>query len=350
MRKIRVGVIGAGNWALTSHLPNLAAHDDVEFVGVASRGGELLLKVQELYGFTVASEDYRDVLEAGVDLCVVASPTGLHYEHARAALESGAHVLCEKAVTIEPAHAWDLVATADRMSRHLVIAFGWNYRPLVKRAKRLMDDVGIGQLEHMSVHMSSPTRELLTVSGPRYDADSPESSEPRTWTDPTLSGGGYGQAQLSHALGLAMWLTGARAESGFALMNVPTNSNVEVAGAIAYRFEGGAVGSVSGGSAHRGAGGDRPALEVRAIGSRGQILVDVEREALWHFYDGVDTHHSVVLGDGAYDCVGPIDAVLSAARGEQFVNQSPGELGAHTVEALDLAYRSAESGRHELRR
>ena len=48
-------------------------------------------------------------------------------------------------------------------------------------------------------------------------------------------------------------------------------------------------------------------------------------------------------GDGTYDCVGPIDAVLCAARGEDFVNLSPAELGARTVEALDVAYRSAQT-------
>ena len=40
---------------------------------------------------------------------------------------------------------------------------------------------------------------------------------------------------------------------------------------------------------------------------------------------------------------------MSAGRGEAFVNQSPGELGARTVEALDIAYRSAASGKLEKR-
>ena len=54
----------------------------------------------------------------------------------------GAHVLVEKPVTIEPAHAWDLVETADRKERHLLISFGWNYRPMVRKAKELMDARG----------------------------------------------------------------------------------------------------------------------------------------------------------------------------------------------------------------
>ena len=79
---VRVGVIGAGSWTVASHLPNLARHEDVEFVGVARKGEDLLRKIADQYGFQVASEDYRDVLDAGVDAVIVASPSGFHAEHA----------------------------------------------------------------------------------------------------------------------------------------------------------------------------------------------------------------------------------------------------------------------------
>ena len=49
MAKVRVGVIGAGSWALASHLPNLAKHDDIEFVGVSRKGPEILDKVAKQY-------------------------------------------------------------------------------------------------------------------------------------------------------------------------------------------------------------------------------------------------------------------------------------------------------------
>ena len=115
-------------------------------------------------------------------------------------------------------------------------------------------------------------------------------------------------------------------------------------GVLAATYDGGAIGVVSGGSAHTGAWNNKHSLEVRGIGSRGQFLIDVEREAFWLHADGSDRELDVVPGEGLYDCVGPIDAVLAAARGEEFVNQSPAELGARTVEALDIAYRSADAG------
>ena len=96
MSKLRLGVIGAGSWAVASHLPEFAKRrGDVEFVAVSRKGPELLEKIRSDWGFEYASEDYRDVLDAGVDIVLVASPTGLHHEHAKAALESGANVLVE---------------------------------------------------------------------------------------------------------------------------------------------------------------------------------------------------------------------------------------------------------------
>ena len=349
MSPIRVGVIGAGSWALASHLPNLAKHADVEFVGVSRKGPELLEKIKNEYGFQVASEDYRDVLDAGIDVAIVASPSGFHAEHSLAALEAGAHVMCEKPVTIDPESAWMLAAKADELGKAFVVSFGWNYKPMIQKAKTLMDVGGIGTLEHMSVHMSSATRELLSNTGD-YPGASPEAvPEQRTWTDPSLSGGGYGQAQLTHALGLAFWLTGARAASGFATMSAPLGAPVELHDAIVYNYDGGGIGVLSGGSAHLGVYGNKHALEVRAIGSEGQLLVDVQREAVWLFRNGEEKHLNLAEGDGAYDCIGPIDTVLEAARGGSYVNQSPAELGARVVEALDIAYRSAASGQVEHR-
>ncbi len=346
---VRVGIIGAGSWVLSSHIPSLLRHKDVEFVGVSRKGPDVLQRIKDEYGFKVASEDYRDVLDAGIDVCVVGSPSALHHEHAKAALEAGAHVMCEKPVTINPDDAWDLYYTAQKVNKALTISFGWNYMDIVRGAKDLMDKHGIGNLEHMTIHMSSATRELLTNTGAYPDAKKDTLPEQKTWTDPRISGGGYGQAQLSHAFGLALWLTGARAEAAYALMSSPHNAPVEMHDAISYRFEGGAIGAVSGGSAHTQAAKKYHAVEVRAIGDEGQILVDLERAAVWLYSKGENYHLDLDDDAGFYNCLGPIDAVVSAGRGEAFENCAPGDLGAKTVEALDLAYKSAASGKLETR-
>jgi predicted dehydrogenase len=349
VKKLRLGVIGAGSWAVASHLPNFAQRrDEVEFVGVARKGPALLEKIRDEYGFRVASEDYRDVVDAGMDICLVSSPTAFHHEHAKAALEAGAHVLVEKPVTIDPADAWDLVETAERNGRHLLCCFGWNFMPMLRRAKELWEERGIGEVEQLVVHMSSVTRELLSNTGAYPDASPEAIPEQSTWTDPHVSGGGYGQAQLSHALGLALWFSGLRAAEVFALMSTALDAPVELYDACSIRYTNGAVGTLSGGAAHLGYDANKPQLEVRAIGSEGHFVCDLQRELVWLYRaGGDDVRLDVTPGEAVYNCDGPPHALVDLALGKPVRNWAPGELGARTVETLAAAYRSAESGRLE---
>jgi predicted dehydrogenase len=342
MAKLRLGVIGAGSWAVASHLPELSTRrDEVEFVAVSRKGPELLERIKSQWGFEIASEDYHDVLDAGIDICLVASPTRFHYEHAKAALEAGAHVLVEKPMTIRPADAWDLAHTAERLDRHLLVSFGWNYKPIMREAKKLMEEQGIGEIEQLMLHMASSTRELLLGTG-AYPAASPETiPESQTWNDPALSGGGFAQAQLTHALGIALWLTDLHTTEVFALMSAPYSAPVELHDAVVMRFRGGAIGTMDGGSAHVNAGDNKHQLELRVIGSEGQFHLDLEREALWLFRaPNTNVRPPLEPDAGLYDCVGPPHALVDLALGKGVQNCSPGWLGARTVEVLDACYRS----------
>lgn len=349
MGKLRLGVIGAGSWAVAAHLPSLAERaDEVEFVAVNRVGGDALQRIKQRYGFHLASEDYRDVLAADVDIVIVASPTALHHEHASAALRAGAHVLCEKPFTIRSGEAWEVTRTAEEVGRHLLLSFGWNYTPMVEAAQRMLTERGIGDVEQLSITMSSQTRELLTGSGAYPDASPETVPESDTWTDPSLSGGGYGQAQLSHALALGLGLTGARALGAFALLAAPADARVELHDAISLRLAGGGVCSVGGASSFMGADENKHHLAVEAVGSAGQFALDVFRERFSIFRAGVGQEDlDVAAGGGCYDGALAAHRLVDLALGRCASNPAPGELGARTVEALELAYRSARSGRYE---
>jgi predicted dehydrogenase len=341
-------VIGAGSWTVASHLPNFAKRrEDVEFVGVCRKGPELLQKIKDDWGFQVASEDYRDVIAAGMDICLVASPHGLHHEHTKAALDAGAHVLCEKPFTVDPADAWDLVRTGRAKDRHLLVGYGWNYLPWTREAKRQMDEHGIGEIEASALQMASVTRELLANLG-AYPGAAPETiPEQSTWTD-LRNGGGYGQAQLTHALGVALWLTGLRGEAAFALMKAELDAPVEHHDAVVIRYANGSIGTMAGGSNHTGALGNRHELEFRAIGSEGEFAIDLHRDYLWLWRtDGYEYKPDLEDGAFSYNCDGPPNTLVDLALGKDVDNCSPGELGARTVEILDAAYRSVASGKLE---
>jgi predicted dehydrogenase len=349
MARLRVGVIGAGSWTVASHLPNLVRRrdaGDVELTIVSRRNPELLKRIQDKFGIEKATTDWREVLAEQPDVVIVGSPPGMHHEQAKAALEGGAHVMCEKPFTIDPADAWDLDVTARRTGRQLFVAYGWNYRPMVIEAHRLMhDDGGIGAIEHVALHMDSVTRELLSETGSYPQADPEAIPQAETWSRRETSGGGYGQAQLTHLLGVALWLTDLRGESVFAFMSAPLGAQVELHDAVALRFTNGAIGTMSGASSHLGSANNRHAVEVRVIGERGMFHLDLRENLLWR-YRGPDDDTRVPLEPdaGLYDCIGPIDAVVDAALGRSPANNSPAELGARTVEILHAAYRSADSG------
>ena len=79
MAKLRLGIIGAGSWTVSSHLPNLVRHaDEVEFVIVNRRNPELLEKIRTNFGFAKASTDWHDVIAERPDIVVVGSPPGYH--------------------------------------------------------------------------------------------------------------------------------------------------------------------------------------------------------------------------------------------------------------------------------
>lgn len=346
MAKLRLGVIGAGSWTVSSHLPNLVEHrDDVEFAIVNRRNPDLLEKIKGSFGFAQATTDWQDVIAAKPDIVVVGSPPGHHWEQSKAALEAGAHVMCEKPFTIDPLHAWDLDETARRTGRSLILAYGWNYRPMVIQAHRMMhEDGGVGEIEHVALHMDSVTRELLSESG-AYPQSAPEYiPQPDTWSRPETSGGGYAQAQLTHLLGVSLWLTDLRGQDVFALMSASLGAQVELHDAAAIRYTNGAIGTLSGASSHLGGAGNRHAVEVRVVGSKGMFHLDLRENTLWRYRSPEDDVRVPLEADaGLYDCKGPIDALVAAGMGKHFDNNSPAELGARTVEILEAAYRSEAS-------
>jgi predicted dehydrogenase len=102
---------------------------------------------------------------------------------------------------------------------------------------------------------------------------------------------------------------------------------------------------MGGASSHLGGAANRHAVELRAVGDKGMFHLELRDNILWRYRgEGDDVRVELGPDGGSYDCIGPIDAVVDAALGRDPANNSPAELGARTVEILDAAYRSADSG------
>lgn len=345
MTRLTLGVIGAGTWAIAAHLPAFAARDDVEPLIVCRRDKALLGEVQRRFGFPRATTDWRQVIEARPDLVVLTGPVALRAAQARAALEAGCHVLAEKPFTVDPRDAWELEALAKERGRVLALCYAWNEMGIVEAARRLLhEDGGVGAIEHVSVTMSTIVRALL-LDGTTY-VDTPIDSPPRpeTWSDPGTSGGGYGQGQLTHALGLLFRLIPHRAARVAAFTGAPAGSPVELHDAIALRLEGGALGVVSGASLPPGTFENTHQLQIRITGDRGQVLLDLDRPLVRRSRADDDLTVDLSEDDITWSFQRVVDRFVSLAEGRTHENRSPAELGARVVEVLDAMYRSADTG------
>jgi len=353
-QKAKLGFIGAGWWATANHMPILARRDDVELTAVCRLGTSEVQRVKNKFGFRFATEDAEELVNrGGLDGVVVSSPHTLHYEHARMALERGLHVLCEKPMCTRGGHARELVRLAGDRGLHLVVPYGWHYKPFIRQAKTWMAAGAVGQVQGVLCHMASPVRDLLSGGDFRVEEVSGQAAEnlfapdPKTWSDPDVAGGGYGHAQLSHSTGLLCWLTGLTPSSVYALMTAP-GARVDLYDAITVRFADGAIGTVSGAGTVPPAGTSQFQLDLRIYGSEGMLLLDCERARLeLRRHDGRSESVPLPADAGAYDCEGPPNNFVDLILGKTAENGSPGEAAMRSVLLLHAAYRSAASGRVE---
>ena len=342
-RKARLGFIGAGWWATTNHMPLLAARKDVELVAVCGLDADVLARVKQRFGFAHATTDVEDLLSHSLDAVIVASPHRLHAVHASAALKAGCHVLVEKPMCTRAGDARRLVALARDSGRHLLVSYGWHHRPLTTQAKRLMEGGAVGTVEHVVCHMGSPSKDFFMGTAYRFDEPPLVAPELENYADPELSQGGYGQAQLSHALGLLTWLTDLEPQAVYAAM-ADGGARVDLHNALTVNFRGGALGCIAGTAAVPV--GARFQLDLRIFGSEGVLLYDIDRARLAVFRDdGENQELAVGADDGAYRCDGPPHELVELTLGLTDRNSSPGDIGRRAVEIVHAAYESHASGR-----
>lgn len=123
----RMGVVGTGYWAEVVHAAGVAAHPDVELVGVWGRDRAKASAVAERHGAR-GYDDFEALLDE-VDLLTFAVPPQVQAELAVRAAEAGKHLLLEKPVSTDLAAADRLVEAAERSGISTVVFFTLRFVP-----------------------------------------------------------------------------------------------------------------------------------------------------------------------------------------------------------------------------
>jgi predicted dehydrogenase len=147
---LRLGVIGVGALAQRGILPHLSQEDVRERVRVQAVCDPVPGRAEEVarrYSVPRHFDSVEDLLDRGnIDAVTIASPIGLHYAHARMALERGKHVHVNKTMTTSVREADELIELADRGDLVIVASPGEVLRPQITRIRELVQGGAIGHV------------------------------------------------------------------------------------------------------------------------------------------------------------------------------------------------------------
>ncbi|MTD58595.1 bi-domain-containing oxidoreductase [Amycolatopsis pithecellobii] len=135
--RIRVGFIGAGNYASSMLLPHLSERDDVELTRVATTSALSGANARRKFGFVDASTDVDAVLEDdAIDAVFVVTRHSSHAELTRRALLAGKAVFVEKPLALTEAEVGKILAAIEESGNdRLQVGFNRRFAPLLHEAK-----------------------------------------------------------------------------------------------------------------------------------------------------------------------------------------------------------------------
>jgi predicted dehydrogenase len=336
MTKVGIGVIGAGWWATSAHIP-----------AVQSRERAKAEKIACDFGVKHACTGVEELLNVpGLHGVIISTTPNVHFAQAKAALERGLHVLIEKPMTFTTAEARELVELAATKKLQLVISCPWHFTAHGIEARRLIQSGALGEIKMISMLMTNPIDKLLRGinTSPTHGLDHVY-VEPRegSYNDPAIAGGGQIYCQVSHAAAYLAFLTGQRAAEVYARFDHDGSRN-DLYDALTITLENGALVSLASTAATPLSERN---YEVRVFGSKAILRLE-----LWHgamtLIDFADqrTEFKPLLENEIYPGQAPALNFIAAILGNQ-PNGSPGELGLAAMEIIEAACESAQTNRCE---
>lgn len=146
-KKIRIGLIGAGNICQNAHIPAYLKQKDVELVAVCDLNLERAKEVSLKYGIPKVSETIEKLVSLEeVDAVSICTWNNAHAKAALAAIGAGKHVLCEKPMAMTVAEAEAMADAAKLGGKVFMMGFVNRFRSDAMVIKEMADARKFGDI------------------------------------------------------------------------------------------------------------------------------------------------------------------------------------------------------------
>jgi len=274
-RKLRYAMVGGGRDAFIGavHRHAMALDGHYEFVAGAlsatpekalASGRDLGLADARNHGHWQAllDDELRRPADERIDVVSIVTPNHVHYEVARAFVDAGFHVVCDKPLVHTGEQADDLVARVRAQRTLFAVTYNYTGYPMVRQAREMVRSGAIGTVRKVIVEYHQGWLATQLEAGANKQAD---------WrTDPARSGiaGAIGDIG-SHAENLACTVTGLEIDSLCAdLTTFVPGRRLDDDGNLLLRFGNGARGVLIASQIETGNEND---IRLRVFGERGML-------------------------------------------------------------------------------
>jgi len=226
-------------------------------------GTELHLDPNRVYG------SWQELIEKEasrttdrLDFISIVTPNFLHYPVAKAALEAGFDVVCDKPMTMTVEESEDLCRTVTKTGRLFALTHNYTGYPMVKEARKLVSDGKLGELRKIVVEYPQGWLSTLLESDGQKQA---------VWrSDPEKAGISSALGDIgTHCENLVHYITGLEMDSMLAdLGTVVAGRVLEDDASILIKYKGGARGILY---CSQISIGEENALTIRVYGSKAAL-------------------------------------------------------------------------------
>jgi predicted dehydrogenase len=270
---IRLGMVGGGKDAFIGGVHRIASRIDGHYELVAGALSSSPERAQESgktlglapdriynsYDEMAAKEASRD---DGIEAVSIVTPNHMHFGPAKAFLEKGIHVICDKPLTTTLAEATELAEIAEKSSALFVLTHNYTGYPMIRQAREMVANGDLGKIRLVNVEYA---QDWLAK-----DIESDGHKQAGWRTDPARSGGGGSIGDIgTHALNLGCFVSGLSLSGLLAdLHTFVDGRQLDDNAHVLLRFGGGAKGTLW---CSQVAPGNENALTMRVYGENGGL-------------------------------------------------------------------------------